>query len=118
MDFESECWCKKHTRNRQTPGDRQTEAETDRSTKTNRWTGHSHTDRQTEKTNKDRQTERQTEAQTKREGQQTGRYPPTCPLNQWGAKLSGGLIFRMCGFFPTFRYGKHSRELQPQQTAL
>lgn len=98
--------------------DRQRQRQTDQQRQTGGLDTHIQTDRQTEKTNKDRQTERQTEAQTKREGQQTGRYPPTCPLNQWGAKLSGGLIFRMCGFFPTFRYGKHSRELQPQQTAL
>lgn len=36
---------------------------------------------------------------------------PTWPLNQWGFMLKGGLMFKMCEFFPTFRYGMQAWEL-------
>jgi len=31
--------------------------------------------------------------------------------NQTGFMFNGGLMLRMCGFFPTFRYGRHSFDL-------
>ena len=37
---------------------------------------------------------------------------PTCPLNHMGFMLSGGLMFKICGFFATFKYGMHAWELQ------
>jgi hypothetical protein len=32
----------------------------------------------------------------------------TWPLNQTGFMFNGGLIFRICGFFPVFKYGRHA----------
>ena len=37
---------------------------------------------------------------------------PTYPLNHIGFMLSGGLMFNICGFFASFKYGRHACELQ------
>lgn len=33
---------------------------------------------------------------------------PTWLLNQWGFMFKGGLMFKMCEFFPVFRYGRQA----------